>query len=73
MHRCLYYGYFSAVCEFPTCRAPKEATDGFDVKTFLNPEEMLEKRRLMYADEEVRQRIKRTLIYFDQQGILETP
>ncbi|EDV31069.1 uncharacterized protein Dana_GF15176 [Drosophila ananassae] len=73
MHRCLYYGYFSAVCEFPTCRAPPEATDGFDVKTFLNPEEMLKKRGLMYANEEVRQRIKKNLIYFDRQGILETP
>ncbi|KAH8324186.1 hypothetical protein KR074_001202 [Drosophila pseudoananassae] len=72
MHRCLFYGYFSAVCEFPTCRAPSEVTDGFDVQTFLNPEEMLRKRRLMYANEEVRQTIKRNLIYFDQQGILET-
>ncbi|KAH8412466.1 hypothetical protein KR009_002389, partial [Drosophila setifemur] len=71
--RCLFYAYYSAICELPICCAPSEVSDGFDVNSFADQEPMKVKRRLMFTNKRVRDTVKACLLYFDQQGILETP
>ncbi|XP_034108860.1 uncharacterized protein LOC117571011 [Drosophila albomicans] len=71
MKRCLFYGYYAAVCELPICCASKEAASDFTAHTFANNEAMLAKRHQLYASERVRETLKATLPQFEEQGILE--
>ncbi|EDW94635.1 uncharacterized protein LOC6534241 [Drosophila yakuba] len=73
MQRCLFYAYYTVVCELPICCASFEASVDFGVHTFLDSEAMLKKRHQLFASERVRQTIKATLPMLDQEGILETP
>lgn len=73
MKRCLFYGYYTVVCELPICCASPEASVDFGVHTFVDTDAMLKKRHQLFASERVRQTIKDTLLMFDREGILETP
>ncbi|KAH8293281.1 hypothetical protein KR018_007158 [Drosophila ironensis] len=73
MQRCLFYAYYSVVCELPLCRAKPEITAACDLSTFQDKELMIVKRRQMFDNDLVRQTVRQSLVYFDQQGILESP
>ncbi|EDV51887.1 uncharacterized protein LOC6546164 [Drosophila erecta] len=73
MQRCLFYGYYTVVCELPICCASPEASVDFGIHTFVNSDALLQKRHQLFASERVRQTIKATLPMLDQEGILETP
>ncbi|EDX10939.1 uncharacterized protein LOC6738549 [Drosophila simulans] len=73
MKRCLFYGYYTVVCELPICCSSPEASVDFGVHTFVDTDAMLKKRHQLFANERVRQTIKSTLLMLDSEGILETP
>ncbi|KAH8260890.1 hypothetical protein KR044_000018, partial [Drosophila immigrans] len=72
MQRCFFYGYYAVVCELPICCVSKEAADGFNAQILGSTEAMQAKRIELFASERVRQTLKQTLGYFEEQGILET-
>ncbi|XP_017072241.1 uncharacterized protein LOC108108649 [Drosophila eugracilis] len=73
MQRCLFYGYYAVTCELPICCAAPEVSADFGLSTFTDSVAMLKKRRQLYDNKRVLQTVKDSLVYFNQQGILETP
>ncbi|KAH8372297.1 hypothetical protein KR093_010974 [Drosophila rubida] len=72
MQRCLFYAYYSVVCELPICCASKEAASDFTAQTFASNATMLAKRDQLFTSQRVLETLKATLGYFEKQGILET-
>ncbi|KAL7732945.1 hypothetical protein ACLKA6_002759 [Drosophila palustris] len=72
MQRCLFYGYYAAVCELPICCASKDASKDFTAHTFGDAEAIKAKRHQLFDNERVRQTLQATLGHFEEQGILET-
>ncbi|XP_043862005.1 uncharacterized protein LOC120449135 isoform X1 [Drosophila santomea] len=67
MQRCLFYGYYTVVCELPICCASPEASVDFGIHTIVDSEAMLKKRHQLFASERVRQTIKATLPMLDRE------
>lgn len=70
MQRCLFYGYYTLVCELPLSCSSKEAAEDFTAYTFLDSKAILAKRHQLFANERVRLTLQTTLKHFDEQGIL---